>query len=137
MTNKTITVVLKRRNLPHMTLEGSYYFITFNTFKRAKLSVESVKTVLNHIIEGNKKFYHLIAAVILDDHVHIIIHPNSGYELSRIMKGVKGVSSHKINLLNNTKEKIWQDEYYDRIIRDDDEMREKLNYMYNNPIKRE
>jgi hypothetical protein len=30
---------------------------------------------------------------------------------------------------------VWQDESYDRIIRDDQELEEKLLYMYNNPVK--
>ncbi|MBZ0203591.1 MAG: hypothetical protein K8I03_11305 [Ignavibacteria bacterium] len=30
---------------------------------------------------------------------------------------------------------MWQDESFDRIIRDDKELNEKLNYMFNNPVK--
>jgi hypothetical protein len=30
---------------------------------------------------------------------------------------------------------LWQDESYDRIIRDENDFHEKLQYMFNNPIK--
>ncbi len=35
----------------------------------------------------------------------------------------------------NRKGKVWQNESYDRVIRDEDEFLEKLNYIANNPIK--
>jgi REP element-mobilizing transposase RayT len=72
----------------------------------------------------------------MPDHVHILIRPKEGYTLSRVMKGIKGVSAHKVNVHRNTNGTIWQDESYDRIIRNNDEFDQKLNYMYNNPIKK-
>ena len=67
----------------------------------------------------------------------MIIKPSDGYSLSRIMKGTKGVSANIINKQRGTKGQIWQDESFDRIIRDEAEYHEKILYMYNNPIKRE
>ena len=52
------------------------------------------------------------------------------------MNGIKGVSPHKINLKRNTSETIWQDESFDRIIRNAEELKEKINYMLNNPLKK-
>ena len=52
------------------------------------------------------------------------------------MHGIKGVSAHKINFHRNTRGRIWQKESYDRIVRDEKEFDMKLNYMYNNPIKK-
>jgi len=126
---------ITRRKLPHWTLKGATYFVTFRTL-RGELSVGEQKTVLEHIKEGDGKFYELIAVVIMPDHIHILLIPMEGYALSRIMKGVKGVSAHKINLIRKTKGNVWQDESYDRIIRDQEELNEKLNYMLNNPVKK-
>lgn len=200
-------VKIKQRNLPHLTLKGSTYFITFRTILQktgipTQLSVDEQKLVLNHIKEGNGKYYNLIASIVLPDHVHLILRPSKGYNLSSIMKGIKGVSARKINLMrratdrnvcstgNDTKvgqaclsdrlderdetdrnvcptdvekrvgqtflsdskravnetgktasptrkSSIWQVESFDRIIRDQKELDEKLNYMLNNSLKRE
>jgi len=147
---------IKRRHLPHWTLKGSTYFVTFRTERgqtgmSVLLSVEEQKLVLRHIIDGNGKFYKRMAVVVMPDHVHIIFEPIEGYSISRIMKGIKGVSARKINLKRKEKRmdsyvnttdrnvcctgSIWQEESYDRIIRDPDELNEKLNYMLNNPVK--
>jgi len=52
------------------------------------------------------------------------------------MHGIKGVTAHKINQYRKTKGAIWQKGSYDRIVRDDNEFDTKLNYMYDNSIKK-
>ena len=126
---------ITKRHLPHWTLHGSTYFITFRT-QDNELSVDEQKIVLEHIKAGDKKYYSLIALTIMPDHAHILLAPHDGVELRRIMKGIKGVSARKINMLPNASGSIWQDESFDRIIRDQKELDEKLNYMLNNPAKK-
>ena len=57
----------------------------------------------NHLIEGDNKFYDLYAAIVMNNHAHVILKPFDDYTLSRIMKGVKGVSANKINNNRGTK----------------------------------
>ena len=71
----------------------------------------------------------------MPDHVHLLLQPMPGVSLSRIMKGIKGVSSKRLNDLRGTRGPLWQDESWDRIVRDEEEFIEKLNYMLNNPMK--
>ena len=141
---------ITKRHLPHWTLKGAAYFVTFRTVKGQAgmpilLSIEEQKLVLQHILNGNGKFYKLIAVQIMPDHVHLIFKQIEGYNLSRIMKGIKGVTARKINLKRKETRtdrnvcstgSIWQDESYDRIIRDQDELNEKINYMLNNPVEK-
>lgn len=126
---------IARRHLPHWTLKGATYFVTFRA-ANGELSIDEQKLVLEHIIEGNEKFYTLIAAVVMPDHVHLLLTPNERYNLNRIMKGIKGVSARQLNLKRGTSGSIWQDESFDGIIRDQNELNEKLDYMLNNPVKR-
>jgi len=125
---------ITKRHLPHWTQEGSVYFITFRS-KSTKFSVEERKIILQHIIQNNGNYYKLIATIVMTDHVHILLTPQEKYSLSRIMKGIKGVSARKINRFRQQRSSIWQAESYDRIIRDNDELIEKLQYMLNNPVK--
>ncbi len=55
--------------------------------------------------------------------------------LSKIMHSIKSFTAHEINKMLNRKGKVWQNESYDRAIRNEDEFLEKLNYIANNPIK--
>ena len=121
--------------MPHWSLDGSIYFVTFCA-KETVLTEDEQAIVLKHIKEGDGQYYDCYAAIVMPDHVHLLLQPMEGITLSRIMHGIKGVSAHKINQYRNTKGSIWQEESYDRIVRDGNEFDNKLNYMYNNPIKK-
>lgn len=122
-----------RRHLPHFQLSAGYYFIIFTTYKKQPLSLSQKDCVFNAIRFLDGKKYELFAVVVLDDHVHMIINPSD--TLSRIMHSIKSFTAHQINRMLNKKGKVWQDESYDRVIRDEDEFIEKINYIANNPIK--
>jgi REP element-mobilizing transposase RayT len=125
---------ITRRHLPHWELKGAIYFITFRV-KRTRFSLTEIALVLNHIKKGHGSYYQLIAAVVLADHVHLVLKPLKNISLSSILKGMKGTLSHEINQIRSTQGTIWQDESYDRIIRDQKDFEAKLNYMWFNPIK--
>jgi len=128
-------LTISRRRLPHWRLEGSTYFITFR-LKKGTLNTLERRLVRDQIVSGNEKYYLLLAAVVMPDHVHILLRPKLGIALSRIMKGIKGGSSRLLNGTRQTRGSLWQDECWDRIVRDEAEFCEKLEYMFNNPMKR-
>jgi len=122
-----------RRHLPHYQLSSGYYFITFATYNRQSLLPLHKDLIFKAIrfLDGDK--YELYAAVVLDDHVHIMIDPVES--LSKIMHSLKSYTAHEINKIENKRGKLWQDENLDRIVRDEEEFLEKVNYIANNPIK--
>jgi hypothetical protein len=78
----------------------------------------------------------------MPDHVHLILQPKeqeSGqwWSLSAILHSVKSFTANQINKLLKHKGSVWQDESFDRIVRDEEEFLEKWNYIRNNPVKRE
>jgi putative transposase len=125
---------MRWRRLPHWELVGSTYFITFCLLE-GELSAEEIQLVLGHIKDGDPDYYDLYAATVLPDHVHIILRPRDGMSLSRVTKGVKGVSAKLINERRGRRGALWQAESYDRIIRDDKEMEEKIAYIFTNAIR--
>ncbi|HUT54505.1 MAG TPA: transposase [bacterium] len=130
-----IRLKITRRHLPHHTLEGSTYFVT-SRVKNGNLSPEEIQFVLNHIKKGDPEFYQLIGAVVMPDHLHLMIKPNPGIELSRITKGLKGATAREINKMRHARGSLWQDESFDRIIRSQEELDEKIKYMLDNPVKK-
>ena len=137
-----INIKSYRRHLPHIHSNGEILFITFATFRKydkthEKLDKKEIEIVLENIKNGDKKFYTLIAVVVLEDHVHLLIYPNKGYEISRITKGIKGTTAREINnKRGKVNTSVWQDESHDRIVRDKDELKNKLYYMLGNPVKK-
>jgi putative transposase len=129
-----------RRNLPHLEQAGSDYFITFKTARDLALSVEAKNIVLDSMKFHNGEKYHLHAGVVMATHVHLILHPLEKtrglfHSLTEIMHSIKSYSAYQIQRTLSMRGVIWMDEYYDRIIRNDDDYLEKLNYIVNNPLK--
>jgi len=122
---------MTRRHLPHWSREGSVYFVTFR-LATGTLTGPERSLVQNHLRSGDARFYTLIATCVMPDHVHILIRPNDGIEVSRVLKGIKGVTARIINQGRGTRGHVWQEESWDRIVRDEREFTEKLNYMLNN-----
>ena len=104
-----------------------------NSYNRQSLLPSQKDCVFNAIRFLDSKKYELFAVVVLNDHVHMIINPMDA--LPKIMHSIKSFSAHQINKISDRKGKVWQDENYDRVIRNEDEFLEKINYIANNPIK--
>jgi REP element-mobilizing transposase RayT len=135
----TEELLIRRAHLPHRQAGGSIYFVTFIS-KRGPLPPEALRLVVEHILFDHGKRYDLVFGVVMPDHVHILIHPRTyepgrWYDLSDILKGLKGASARRINQLLGTTGPLWQAERYDRIMRHDREIEEKVRYMYENPLK--
>ncbi|MBY0523026.1 MAG: transposase [Gemmataceae bacterium] len=131
-------LLVRRRHLPHWQVGGSIYFVTFRSLRGALPDIAKHQVRLNALHDHGKK-HDLHFGVVMPDHVHMLIEPKERapgewYDLSEIMKGIKGVSSRRINQLLGTSGTVWQDESYDRVMRDKEEYLEKWNYMWNNPL---
>ncbi len=122
-----------RRHLPHFQLSAGYYFITFSTYHRQSLLPSQKDCVFNAIRFLDRKKYELFAVVVMNDHVHMVIRPIDA--LPKIMHSIKSFCAHQINKISDRKGKVWQDENYDRVIRNEGEFLEKLSYIANNPMK--
>jgi len=126
---------IMRRRLPDWTLAGSVYFVTFR-LGAGSLAASERQVVLAHIRSGDGEFYELLAAVVMPDHVHMLLRPRPGVSLSRIMKGVKGASARELNRIRGARGSVWVDESWNRIVRNQDELVDKIDYMRHNPLKR-
>jgi REP element-mobilizing transposase RayT len=126
---------ITRRRLPHWSLDGAMYFVTFRVHKGELTESERI-LVLEHIKSGDNRFYTLVASVVMPDHVHVMFMADRGYSLEHIMKGMKGVSSRMVNRARKTRIQIWQHESFDRIVRSQEELYGKLLYMVNNPVEK-
>ena len=102
-----------RRHLPHYQLSSGYYFITFSTHDRFQLEPSQKDCVFNAIFFLDGKKYELYAAVVLNDHVHMIINPFES--LPKIMHSIKSFTAHDINKILERKGNVWQNESYDSL----------------------
>jgi len=135
------TFQAKRRNLPHWQLPGSIYFITWRLKRDEILSPEERTIILKSLLHWDNVKWTVYATVIMPNHVHLIAQPSTAPDggsinLSEIIRSVKTFSARTINNMRGTQGTFWQDERYDRIIRDEAELLEKWQYLRNNPVAR-
>jgi putative transposase len=129
-----------RRNLPHWQEPGSIYFITWRAKPGQVLQPKERRITLETLRHWDGVKWTLLVAVVLPDHVHVLAQPlprpeGGIYNLAEILHSVKRHSARVINQLRGTQGALWQDERYDRIVRDEAEFLEKWNYIRNNPVK--
>ena len=129
-----------RRNLPHWQEPGRVYFITWRCQRGQTLSPQERTITLDALRHWDGRKLTLYAAVVMPDHVHSLVQPcalpesEGVYDLAEIIHSVKSFSVHKINRQRGSSGSIWQDERFDRIVRDEAEFLEKWQYLRNNPM---
>jgi putative transposase len=55
--------------------------------------------------------------------------------VAEIMQAIKGASAHKINHLLERTGQVWQRESFDRVIRREESIHAKVEYMIQNPVR--
>ncbi len=93
---------------------------------------EMVQNALKHF-DGDR--YDLLAWAIMPNHVHAVFRPRRGHELSKILHSWKSFTAKEANKILGREGPLWQEEYYDHLIRDDEDLHNELNYVFNNPSK--
>jgi REP element-mobilizing transposase RayT len=88
---------------------------------------------------GNGTRFNLHGAVVMPDHVHLALTPsysgNSFFSLAELMQGIKSASAHKINRLLSRSGQVWQRESFDRVLRREESIQAKVEYMVQNPVR--
>jgi type I restriction enzyme R subunit len=74
-------------------------------------------------------------AVIMPNHVHALLEPLAGNELSALLKGMKGASARAVNKLTGEAGQFWFEESYDHIVRSAAQFWRLVRYIENNPEK--
>jgi len=98
------------------------------------------KIVADALHFWDNKMIELISYCIMSNHVHaaLKVYEKNGnvIYLHNIMESIKKFSARKCNaILCRTGKAFWQDESYDRVIRDQEELFRIIAYVLENPVK--
>jgi len=144
--------------------KGVVYFVTTNTYKRIKIFEEDVTSRFLLFCIGYHKFmldFNLFGYVIMPDHIHLLIQPGDKYNLSSIMKFIKGNFARKYNewtkilkrdfsnisnrhlnadykqrIKESIYKPVWQESFYDIGLRDEKQILKWLEYIHWNPVRK-
>jgi REP-associated tyrosine transposase len=126
-----------RRRLPHWRSQGVTYFVTWRLApQQPRLTPTERSIVCDALKHFDEERYRLNAYVVMDDHVHALVHPLHSALLEDILHTWKSYSAHSLRDSGRIGIPVWQHESFDRIVRDDREFLEKMRYIMGNPWKR-
>ena len=125
-----------RGRLPHLINEGRTYFVTFCTKDRKILLPEPLDIVLDCCVHDHPSMYWLECAVVMPDHVHMLLTPNPGEVIPPILSRIKGASAHRVNRRLDASGTLWQRESFDRIVRKGEDLAEIAEYICDNPVRK-
>ncbi len=115
---------------------GQVYFLTHVTAGRKPLLVQNIdifRLTYKSVIDscGTVTF----AWVVLPDHFHVILDPRTN-DLSDMMKRFKlrfsGLYRSRLQLLSG---RVWQNRFWDHVIRDQEDLNRHIDYIHYNPVK--
>jgi REP element-mobilizing transposase RayT len=126
-----------RRRLPHLRVEGAIYFVTWRVHgDQPDLSEAERDGVIEAVRHFDGARYALHAYVVMNDHVHVIVEPHTAFRLQAIVQAWKSFTANRFQREQGREGAIWQDEYFDRVIRDEAEYEQKRDYILANPFRR-
>ncbi len=79
--------------------------------------------------------YRLFAWCIMPNHVHVVLRPRAEFPLEKTMQSWKSFTAKAINRALGLMGSFWEREYYDHLIRDDDDFWHAVEYVLENPAK--
>lgn len=144
-----------RRRLPHLQKADAALFVTFCTGARLILPNQARDLVLEHCLregglatvarppspaKARPSRIHLYAVVVMPDHVHLLLLPlrdEDGwpFPLVDILQCLKSATAHRINKLLHNSGPVWEEESFDHVLRSDESLKEKCEYIRQNPVE--
>jgi REP element-mobilizing transposase RayT len=130
-----------RRRMPHYQKPGHPIFVTFCKLIRDPFPGAARDLVLAHCVHDHDKRIDLQVAVVMPDHVHLLLTPRADdegwpYPLPLILKLIKGMSARSVNKLRASSGPVWQEEWFDYTPRSNENFKDKIEYIRQNPVRR-
>jgi putative transposase len=95
------------------------------------------EAILECFQESRRRLGYLLCGyVFMPDHWHALLWSRSPLTISRVIQGVKYVSSRRLNRQRGTAGSLWQHQFWDRFVRHEKEFNERLTYMHMNPVRK-
>jgi REP element-mobilizing transposase RayT len=112
------------------------FFVTTNLAPKVVPFIPEERDLILSAIETHKlrSDFLLFGYMVMPTHVHLLFSPQ-GRNLIQIMRDLKSKTGYTIAQRRNIAGPIWQERYFDTIIRQVRNFRQKLEYIHRNPVE--
>jgi REP element-mobilizing transposase RayT len=98
-------------------------------FRRPEIA-DVVEGALKHF-EGER--YEMLAWCVMPNHVHTVFKESGGWPLARILHSWKSYTANEANKILGRTGALWQDEYFDHLVRNAADLDRCVRYVLANP----
>ena len=98
-------------------------------------NAECARVVADTLLHGDGSEYDLGTFVVMPNHVHAMVVPRPGVDLSVLAKAWKSVSTRRINRVMGRRGSLWAEEGHDHIVRNAADLERIDAYIRRNPEK--
>jgi REP element-mobilizing transposase RayT len=100
----------------------------------ALLRPECAKVVQDQLLPFDGERYKLHAWCVMPNHVHFLMQVFEGFPLAKNIQSIKSYSARQLNHLLGSSGRVWEPEYFDRLIRSEEHFRNEVEYIEYNPV---
>ncbi len=116
---------------------GDLHFVTFSCFRRRPYLMQpSARTIFVEIMKEihARHGFHLFGYVVMPEHIHLLVDEAGRVNPSKVIQIVKQKASGCLGRGSGLP--FWQRRFYDFNTWSSGKIKEKLNYMHENPLRR-
>jgi REP element-mobilizing transposase RayT len=100
------------------------------------LKDEQIATIMQDaLLFFDNQRYHLLAWCVMPNHVHVVVETVQGFPLPGLLHSWRSFTANEANKILKCKGVFWMREYFDRFIRDQDQLEAAIRYVEQNPVK--
>jgi putative transposase len=118
-------------------IDGAFYHVTSRTNNKIKVFESNLgrKIMLMVLQEAKEKYkFRLSNFCVMPNHIHLLIEPGKGTNLSVIMHWIKIRSAKRWNCIHGAKDHLWGNRYFARAIKDPEDYELVMRYIDHNPV---
>ena len=125
--------------LRRVEVHSRLFFVTTNARRGIQPFSERELSILAMAIASvrTRTRLALCAYCLMPDHWHAIVLPQTDSSISDILMRVKISAYRQISKARGSREGIWQSRFYDHILRTRREFDEVLEYIHQNPVRKQ
>ncbi|GAB3478994.1 REP-associated tyrosine transposase [Marinomonas epiphytica] len=116
---------------------GVYFFTVALTDRKSNLLTAQIDLLRDSVKKVKQKHpFHIIAWVVLPDHIHAIWQlPESDWNFSIRWQLIKTHFTKRVHSKHKLRGKIWQNRFWEHEIKTDLDLINHIHYVYYNPVK--
>ncbi len=125
----------ERRRIQHLSTPVIERFLDSGAGACHLQNFAIAEEVANALRYFDEKRYRLFAWCVMPNHVHVVARLFPGRTLAAVLHSWKSFSAKHANQILGSHGVFWQREYYDHLIRDEEEFERAIRYVGENPAR--